>query len=1188
MIPFRHFFPLFIVLVSTVYTVCAQSTDCVLDCTFRGGNEIFALQQSIVLDVTFRSPAPNAAPSTLHAALTDLSSPERLRIAEFNTQIVPNTPLPISFVTPSKEGVYEITLAVHVQAAEPSRLFSTVPRPHVTRLPERPTTTARPPAEVNIQFVVLSPQVSPRSVGDWMLSEKHTLPPVADSPSRRLALPFPKVGELPKMSDLPKISDLPRPAELLKMPPLIRLHSPDLPSKPYVHFGDGTGYLSLPTSAGHFSEKSEQNPNFSALSPAGSNGCTWYSLPMETEIGKPYLIEIDYPANISQAFGLGVLDYLLPQEQSGSMAGPVNTAATVYIAKEIAQDTPTETTATHQLLFWATTESPVLVLLNRQSDQEALFRNIRISLAATFRQQEVQRLPKLFEGAAQRKRIGQLMNADGLRYGALQSNGTMNWQKAYEECSHLLDRLCRGGYDGVTLTVRSKNSTLPPLPLEMMFQRFDSEELTLIPAIEFNMPIASLEQLVQQHPAVTEEILIGNPEDRRYNLLHPAVQQAMSEIVLELADRFGHHPSFGGVAIVLSPETYAQLPFTLYPPDDYTFAQFRQETESTLAIPFPDEQQFRQAMPMQQFLAQKNTERIRFLQSDPKVGEAWIRWRTAKISGFYAYLATQVTAKRTDVPLYLLGGTMFDQPEIQEYCAPTLPQNFAALQALRLLGFDMSLIANVESLHFLKPVPISAVPVFESKNYSYSDLNSADTAALFSKSGIVPGVQFIHTDTHHFVTAPAHNQSRKRFVQQLAQADVCMFMDGGCSLPSGQEPEMFDLLATYRQLPLVAFQTFQPSAKDAPPLQPLTVRYKNSPEGMTVYIVNDAPFAVEADFFFSAEAQSSMTELTGHRMIRSFNRNLRSSAGTASHTWRASLFPYDLLAIRISDTNAKIESVLVHRPPSLCGAEGVLKQKVDDLVQRVHAVRNGVLWNGLFNADFELPMDPAGGITGWHCFGTSLTAQLDQTAVCKGQNSIKLTNGSSEPGTFLSQPLTIPATGRLGVSVFVGVSADCKSLPMNVVLSAKYRDKPYYRSVPVGETLMSSYFAHVEPKNGVRWHRLVVPLEHLPLESLEDVRIGIQYLGSGSVWLDDISLYQVWFSENEMRELLTILPVADQRCSSGRVSELTSLLEGYWTQFLFQHVPMPQSSSKPPLVKETSVPQKSPTMSQRVRGWFGL
>jgi len=1190
MIPLRHFLPLllslFVLPVSTFnQTADAQPADSLsLACTFRGSEGILAPQQSLILDVLLRSPPPNSnAPLTLRAELANLSLPDRPRIASFTTQITPGIPLPMSFVTPDKDGIYEIILTA-VQESPPNRpiLNLNLPRP-----PERHT------VETRRQFVVLGSQVPPRFTGDWTLTDKRNLSLIdhasADSPPRRLLSQLPS---FPKFAELTRITDFPRPGNLLRFPQPFGRHSATpsdetLPEYDFNHlYGNTYRFWDLPAPVQEcFLETSEQNPEFSALVPAGIGGCTWHSLSMETEIGKPYLVEIDYPVNIPQTLGVGIVDPAPHWRRN-----VLNTAATIHVAEEIVQEPPSEMVTTHRLLFWAATEHPELVLINRQPHREALFRNIRVSRITTPGSQEDQRFPKLFEETAQRKRIGQILGANGFLH--LTAANTMNWQAGYERCSRLLDTLCRGGYDGVTLTVLSKESVLCPMvtlhgreanevinALEMMFRRFDSEGLTLIPAIEFDMPIPALEQLMQQEPAVIEQILIGNPEDCRYNLLHPAVQQAMSEIILELVDRFQHHPSFGGVAVVLSPAGYAQLPFALYLPDDHTFTQFRQDTEKELGIPFPDEQPF---------FGQKNSERLPFLVNNPKVWETWVRWRAAKISRFYADLAKQMAAKRDNAPLYLLGGTMFDQIAIQQFCMPALPRNAAPLQAIQLLGFDLPLISQTEPLRFLRPVAVS-----EGKNHSYNGLDSADTVPHFSKSGMLSGVQFVHADTDYFVTTPAHIQSRKRFVRQLVQTDVFMFMDAGVSLPFGPEPAMFDLLDTYRRLPPVLFQTFQPTAENASLLQPLTIRYNHLPDGMMIYIVNDAPFAVEADFCFAANPKSSITELTGHRMIRTLSSIRASSNGspqrTGSHTWRVSLLPYDLLAIQINDAKAKIESVSVHLPPSLYGSNGTLKQKVEELKQRFHTARGGVLWEGLINADFELPANGTGEITGWQCFGESLTAMLDQTAKHKGQNSVRLTNGSAESGMFLSQPVAVPKTGRLDVSMVVGVPANSPSLPMSVVLSAKYQHQPFYRSLPVGETLMP-LLANVEPRNGVRWHRLIAPFR-LPLESLEEVRIGVQYSDNGTVWLDDITLHHVSFSADEMVELQKMLIAAEQRCDSGRFSDLMSLLEGYWAQFLFQYVPasIQQPTLAVPIlpIATESAPPKSPTMYQRVKGWFG-
>jgi len=1249
---FRHYLIALFVLAVAIScpTADAQPSDSfVLECTFRSGEGILAPQQTAVLDVTLRPTSPDVNAAASYTLSAQLRTDDHNSISNFTAQITPNVPLPISFVTPEKDGTYFIGLTVNLGPPPRSIL---------------PVTYVTPFVQVQRQFVVLGAQTAPRSTGDWTLTDRRIVPLSAESrlneePSRRL-LPnlsnFPQLPNvpqlplpsLPRVAPLPRIADLPRPAELIGRIPsrLDWRHSSDssqsLPQD--VPRFTKNAPLSLSVSQNHFLEQSERNPNFSSLPAAENNGCTLHSLPINVEIGKPYLIEIDYPVDAPQTLGVAIVNGLaiihgLPPpgvRVNWCHVGEVSAAATIHVAEEVVQDTRTETVATHRLLFWAATERPNLILVNWQPDREALFRNIRISRVVTPGMQEDQRLPKLFEETAQRKRIGQIlephsasfwvnMGRIGVKKGMIApAVDVQDWQTAFEQSSRLIDTLHRGGYDGITLTVPADIATSHPNepfnPLELAFRRFTSEGLTLIPAIEFDMPLPSLERSIQQYPLSAKEICIGNPELHHYNLLNPDVQRALAEVILELVDRFGHHPSFGGVAIVLSPETYAQLPFARIPPDASTFSQFRQDTERELhllGIQFPNGVPNMSGVSIQWTEAQNEMQRLQFLEGNPKVWETWVRWRAAKVSRFYADLARQMTDRRGDAPLYLLGGTMFDQSGIEQFCVPTLPKNFAPLQAIQLLGFDLPLLSRTESLHFLKPVIIST-----ERHHSYDGLDSADTVPYFSQpstagAGMLTGVQFVHDGDDYFVTTPAHIQSRKRFVRQLAQADVLMFMDAGVTLPFGQEHAQFDLLNTYRQLPPVPFQTFQTGGLStgglAPPahgnsLQPLTIRTHNLPDGMMMYIVNDAPFAVEADFFFTADSRSTISELTGHRMIRSLSRHYL--AGTPSNltgapstpgpprlTWRASLQPYDLLAIQISDANAKIDSVTVHRSPAI---EEALKRKVEELVQRVHAARGGVLFDGLVNGDFEMEVSYYVGrapgvekrdiIPGWQeqDYRDSLTVKVDRTVASKGESSAKLTNNSTEPGTFLSDPVDTPATGRLDVSMFIGIPADAQSQPMSVVLSAKHRGQPFFRSAPIEATLMP-LFANVEPRNGVRWHPVVVPFR-LPLDSLEEVRIGVQYSGIGTVWIDDVTLRHISFSQNEIVELHRKLAVADLRSSEGRVSELISLLEGHWAQYLFEHIPAP---TQPPVIFVASrpaateaPPPPSPTLYQRMRGLF--
>ncbi|MDR0522304.1 MAG: hypothetical protein LBH00_10695 [Planctomycetaceae bacterium] len=848
--------------------------------------------------------------------------------------------------------------------------------------------------------------------------------------------------------------------------------------------------------------------------------------------GKPYLLEFDCPSDDPQ---------------------------------EIFQDKNADRT-TAQYLFWAAAaEMPLPEFL------AAADRNLRLSEILPASPAD-RRLPKLFEGISLRKRTAYI---NSTKFSPAFTEST-DIKPVYEAALRLIDLLSRGGFDGVTMPVH-------PGHLELLFRLFDREELTLIPAVEFNRPIRPLEKILDEHPELTAELLISNPKDtlnRRYNLLHPVVQQAMGQIVSDLTDHFGHHPSFGGVSVILSPESYAQLPFALYVPDDYTFALFRQETAAD-NLPFPDEEQLRQTVSSEQFLLQKNNQRLRFLQSSPKVWETWVRWRAAKVSGFYAGLACQTATKKPAAKLYLLGGKMFDAPEIRQFCTPALPKTPSSLQTLQLLGFDLNMLMKIESLVFLKPVQFT-----DTKNTAsaYRGLDTAENTPLFSKNGMVSGVQFYDKAeeqrmTGDFAAMSGGVQERKRFVRQLAQGDVLAFFEGGDFLTLGSESALYDVLSAYRQLPPSAFHTFQsPERNGHPPksLQPLVIRYKNTADSLVVYLINDAPFEAEAELVFSAAAKCVLTELTGRRMIRSFTPNV---------PWRVPLLPYDLIAVRIDDPHAEIISAAVRLPQTVCGGSGLLKQKIDDMKLRIQAVRSGIAADKLLNAGFELGSD-AGTPDHWESYGKTFSAQLDPQTAETGQRSVRLTNTGGEKGALLSLPMDLPPTGRLGVSMNAGIPENCRSLNLNIILQAKDGDRIFFRSCPVGETLRTAAEKSV-PKNGVKRHQLIVPFERLPL-TLQKIQIGMELLESGTVWIDDVVLYPVLFSPAELTELQKMLVVADQRCQAGRVSDLITLLEGDWAQFLFRHVPAAEQKEPVsvllPEKQETAKPEtSSPTWFQRAR-----
>jgi hypothetical protein len=172
-----------------------------------------------------------------------------------------------------------------------------------------------------------------------------------------------------------------------------------------------------------------------------------------------------------------------------------------------------------------------------------------------------------------------------------------------------------------------------------------------------------------------------------------------------------------------------------------------------------------------------------------------------------------------------------------------------------------------------------------------------------------------------------------------------------------------------------------------------------------------------------------------------------------------------------------------------------------------------------------------------------------------------------EPGVILSEPFESPAMGRLFVSVYVGIPENITekpgALPLEVVLSAKQRrGEPlflFYRLEPILLPLL----AKTPSNNGVRWHQVIIPFDRLPTDGLSDFRLGFRLFGPGTVWLDGVTLYQMTFTSNEVKVLQQLVLVANGRCSADRVSDLLTILEGYWAQYLFHHVPALPTSVPP-------------------------
>ncbi|HBL47999.1 MAG TPA: hypothetical protein DDZ90_31920, partial [Planctomycetaceae bacterium] len=184
--------------------------------------------------------------------------------------------------------------------------------------------------------------------------------------------------------------------------------------------------------------------------------------------------------------------------------------------------------------------------------------------------------------------------------------------------------------------------------LELLFQIFNREKLTLLPELQFSSMLTSLEQLLQDDSGKAAGIELVNSSGQTwreakgtsrgqapfYNPLDPRVQAEIVNIFRELVVRYKGHPSFQGVAVQLSLNGYLQLPGLDWGYDDQTIQQFQKETG--IKVPFDSE-------------TDKYQKRFHFLTTTAL--PQWTQWRCQKIRELHQLLADVLQAESPDAQI---------------------------------------------------------------------------------------------------------------------------------------------------------------------------------------------------------------------------------------------------------------------------------------------------------------------------------------------------------------------------------------------------------------------------------------------------------------------------------------------------------------------------------------------------------
>jgi hypothetical protein len=934
----------------------------------------------------------------------------------------------------------------------------------------------------------------------------------------------------------------------------------------------------------------------------------WQAYPLAIgEVGRLHMLEVDYPGDLPQS-----LQISLVEPNAAGHVAPVGLDTGLEVVQPLAG--VKAAMRTHRVPFWPQTGSPLLLVVNRSNQNAALFGGIRVQIGPA-------RLPpaKLPAIAGPQRMLAVSLDRPFFceNFGAGEAldpttrHTRKDWLTFYQGASRLVEYLENSGRNAALITIAGEGSGLYPTPLleptpkydtgtyfesgqdamrkdvpELLFRLFDRAGLQLIPAIKFASPLPEVEALARQ-PQESAGLVPVGPDGQTwmarhgghrgagvlYNPLDPRVQQAMRRVVAEIAERYGHHPSFGGVAIHLGPDSYTVLPDETYSLDDATIGRFSEATKTIVPGEGP----------------QRYVQRARYLAREGKA--AWLDWRAGELARLYQGMESDVARTHAGARLYLHTGELLAAPTLQQALRPALPQPKVAPAALLQVGFDPQRLVGQGTM--VIPRPQRLVPSFLPGDELRAHLRqSTELDELFSMAG-TSSILATHEPAPLWLTsfdqvspfgpdkthtwfvpplAPAGASSRQRLVHGLASLDAQMTIDAGWLLPLGQDHAARGIVAVYRRLPAERFKTAQPPEQEDR-TQPVTVRWLARGGKTYFYAANDSPWPVSLEIEFES---AEIFRVLGYHPDKPGTLARQASRGT----WSVKLDPFDLVGGELSSERVKINTWRVSLPPE---AETYLREQIHEARQRAASLRQPQPRQPVSNPSFELTQ-PDGSIFGWtNTAAAGAVVELDPQAR-SGAASLHLASrkqGDQPPPIVWvrSEFLDPPTTGRLCVAAWLKV-ADPKLQPkLRLAIEGKQDGKSFYQRHNVGAAEEGTRPLPLT----TQWAQYHFSLNTLRPEGLSELRVGFDLMGEGEVWIDDVQVYDLWFEDVEQRELLKTIANADFQLTTGQVADGLRFIDGYWPRFLRTYVPLPAPGEGAPDGQLFTPPPGGPPRSAQAR-----
>ena len=306
--------------------------------------------------------------------------------------------------------------------------------------------------------------------------------------------------------------------------------------------------------------------------------------------------------------------------------------------------------------------------------------------------------------------------------------------------------------------------------------------------------------------------------------------------------------------------------------------------------------------------------------------------------------------------------------------------------------------------------------------------------------------------------------------------------------------------------------------------------------------------------------------------------NVASVEGIRPNRWRISIPGGNYVLLRSTATgqnSIRQWTSRVHGGPNVVKR---IKQKITDVVENIGQLNapqadNEILSNGGFEMAGEM------GILGWlHAQHPAGCVELDDKVFTEGTQSVRLITQPNSTGRtwLMSETFQPPSTDRLAIG-----------LTIRGVPSSEEKEKQIVRvaieTTQDGEPLRIS--EKIEVPDNSEWsnHEIVLEVDELPSESLGEMRLAIDCVSPGTVWIDNITLYERFPTQNERGQVQREVFMAVQGMQRGNILPAGKLLQNFWIQTLLQD---PPSDSEDRVIPLKPPKETAPGVAERFKDWL--